>query len=105
MKLKQSFLTAIILSFVALASWEFYWRSQDYYPTLNDEKALWAMHRSHVDGSSKDQLVILGSSRAYFDIQLKTWKQATGTAPIQLSSTGSSPLPTFHDIVNNLSHL
>lgn len=29
------------------------------------------------------------------------WELITGKKPIQLSSTGSSPLPTFHDIVNN----
>jgi hypothetical protein len=59
------------------------------------------MHRAKVDNSTQEDIVVLGSSRAYFDIQLDEWKVATGVKPIQLASTGSSPLPTFHDIVNN----
>ena len=101
MNLKRTLIIALILSLVGLASWEMYWRSQGYYPTLNDEKALWAIHRAKVENTSPNDVIFLGSSRAFFDIQLKEWKVVTGNTPIQLSSTGSSPLPTFHDIVNN----
>ena len=59
------------------------------------------MHRANVETATGDDVVILGSSRAYFDIQLNEWEAATGKKPIQLASTGSSPLPTFNDIVNN----
>ena len=101
MQLKKSFTIAMILGIIGIASWEAYWRSQDYYPTLNDEKALWAMHRAKVENLTQEDIIVLGSSRAYFDIQLDEWEEATGVKPIQLSLTGSSPLPTFHDIVNN----
>ncbi|MCF7561791.1 hypothetical protein L3X39_14185 [Sabulilitoribacter multivorans] len=101
MQLKQSLIIAIILGIISVAAWELYWRSQGLHPTLNDEKALWAMARANVEKAGKDDVVILGSSRAYFDIQVKQWEKLTGKVPIQLSSTGSSPLPTFHDIVNN----
>ena len=101
MKLKQSFIVAIALVLLSVIAWEFYWRSQDYYPTLNDERGLWAITRSKVETATKDDVVILGASRAFFDIQLHKWESITGRMPIQLSSTGSSPLPTFHDIVNN----
>ena len=101
MNLKKSFLIALAISAIALTCWELYWRSQGYYPTLNDDKALWSMHRANVETATGDDVVILGSSRAYFDIQLNEWEAATGKKPIQLASTGSSPLPTFNDIVNN----
>ncbi len=101
MHLKKSFIAAIILSIIGIATWEMYWRSQNYYPTLNDEKALWAVHRAKVENATKEDLIVLGSSRAFFDIQLNEWKAVTGVQPIQLASTGSSPLPTFHDIVHN----
>jgi len=101
MNLKQSLLISLFLSIISLGSWELYWRSQGKYPTLNDEKALWANHRENVNDASKNDIVILGSSRAYFDFQLNEFEKVTGTKPIQLSSTGSSPLPTFHDIVEN----
>lgn len=101
MKPKKSLIIAIAITVVATVSWELYWRSKGYHPTLNDEKALWAMTRAKVENASKEDVVILGSSRAYFDIQVNQWKQSTGKEPLQLASTGSSPLPIFHDIVNN----
>jgi hypothetical protein len=101
MKLKTSFTIAVLLGIVSLIVWETYWRSQDYYPTLNDEKALWAMHRQDVEIATDADYIILGSSRAYFDFQIEAFEKSIGRKPIQLSSTGSSPLPTFHDIINN----
>ncbi len=101
MELKKSFLTAIVLSLLGLICWEFYWRSLGYYPTLNDEKALWAKERTRIETAGKEDVVILGSSRIYFDLQKPIWEQEHGIKPIQLASTGSSPLPSFHDIVHN----
>ncbi|MGV6845513.1 MAG: hypothetical protein ACWA42_05235 [Lutibacter sp.] len=101
MKLKKSLITALVLFIIGIASWEFYWRSKNHKPNLNDEKALWAMERAKVNARKDNQVIILGSSRIYFDIQLDIWKKITNTDPIQLASTGSSPLPTFHDLVEN----
>jgi hypothetical protein len=101
MKLKKSLIIAVIIGLISVTVWELYWRSQGYYPTLNDEKALWAVKRAKVETATKEDVVVLGSSRAYFDIQLNKWESITGKKPIQLASTGSSPLPTFNDIVNN----
>ena len=101
MNLKNSFLIAISLSFLGLASWEYYWRSQGFYPTLDDNKDLWAVQRAKVDKASKDDVVLLGSSRVLFDIQLDEWEKETGTRPVQLASAGTTPLPAFRDIVEN----
>ncbi|MGK0428004.1 MAG: hypothetical protein ACJAUR_002120, partial [Ulvibacter sp.] len=101
MQLKQSLLIAAVICLLSVFSWEIYWRSQGYYPTLNDEKSLWGVTRAKVEDATKEDVIVLGSSRAYFDIQVDEWEIITGKKPIQLSSTGSSPLPTFHDIVNN----
>ena len=101
MKLKQSLLIAIILSIVGIIAWEAYWRSKGYYPTLSDEKALWAKEREKLEIATENDVVIIGSSRAYFDFQKKVWQKEMGTKPIQLASTGSTPLPALHDIVDN----
>ena len=85
MELKKAFILTIVLGIIGLATWELYWRSQGFYPTLNDEKALWAWQRSKVEKATKDNVIILGSSRAYFDIQLKEWEEETGKPPIQLA--------------------
>ena len=101
MKLKQSFLVALALLFLALITWEIYWRSQGYYPTIDDNKALWAVQRSKVEFLTSEDVILTGSSRVHFDIQLDVFEDITGKRPLQLAVPGSSPLPIFHDIVNN----
>ncbi len=101
MQLKQSLIIASIICILSITAWEFYWRSQGYYPTLNDEKALWAKERAKVEKATRNDVIIIGASRIYFDIQKKVWEKGTGIKPIQLASTGSTPLPALHDIVEN----
>ena len=101
MNLKKSFLIAIILCIVGLSAWEIYWRSNGYYPDLDDNKDLWAVQRARVDKATKNDVVLLGASRVLFDVQLDEWEEVTGNRPIQLASEGNSPLPVFRDIVEN----
>jgi hypothetical protein len=99
MNLKQSLLIATILSFSGLAAWEYYWRSQGFYPNIDDNKDLWAVQRAKVEQLTTDDVILVGSSRVLFDIQLDEWERFTGRKPLQLASPGSSPLPIFHDLV------
>ncbi|PKQ44268.1 hypothetical protein [Confluentibacter flavum] len=99
MKLKQSLIVALILSIIGLTSWELFWRSQGYYPTLDDNKDLWAVQRAKLKTLTNQDVVLTGSSRVLFDIQLDAWEEETKKRPLQLASVGSSPLPIFHDIV------
>ena len=101
MNLKQSLLVAVILGIAALTSWELYWRSKGYEPGLEDTKELWAIQRSRMNYASPDAVVLLGDSRMLFDIQLDAWEEVTGVRPIQLASAGTTPLPAFHDLVEN----
>jgi hypothetical protein len=104
MNLKQSLFIAITLSVISLISWEIYWRSQGKIPDLDDDKNLWAVQRAKVDNAYENDAVLLGSSRVLFDFQLDEWQAETGVRPIQLASAGASPLPIFHDIVNNTNY-
>lgn len=99
MYLKQSLLIALALCVLSISAWEFYWRSQGFYPTLDDNEALWATQRARVEKSNEQDVLLIGSSRVLFDIQLDEWEKETGKRPIQLACVGSSPLPVFHDIV------
>jgi hypothetical protein len=101
MKLKQTLIIALVISIIGMVTWESYWRSQGYSPNLDDNKDLWAVQRAKVDKASKNDVILLGSSRVLFDIQLIEWEQETGIRPIQLATAGASPLPLFSDIVNN----
>ena len=101
MNLKRSLIIALIVSVTAITIWELYWRSKGYTPTIDDNKALWAVQRDRVRDLDSENVVLMGSSRVLFDIQLDKWENETGIRPIQLASVGSSPLPIFHDIVEN----
>src|SRR5690606_13009228 len=101
MYLKQSLIVAVILALLSITAWEFYWRSQGYFPDLDDDKYLWANTRAKVDKANDDGVVLIGSSRVLFNIQVDKWNQLTGIKPIQLANPGASPLPIFHDIVEN----
>jgi hypothetical protein len=101
MQLKQTLIIAFTLSILSLTAWEVFWRSQGVYPTLDDNEALWAIQRSRVETATDNDILLMGSSRVLFDMQLDEWQSETGIRPIQLASVGSSPLPIFHDVVNN----
>ncbi|TAI49640.1 hypothetical protein [Flagellimonas allohymeniacidonis] len=101
MKLTLSAGIALFLSVASLTVWEIYWRSQGRIPTIDDDKHLWAAEREKVDQLGPDDIVIVGSSRVMFDIQLDEFEELSGVRPIQLACAGSSPLPVFHDIVEN----
>jgi hypothetical protein len=101
MNLKTSFTIAVACSIIGLAAWELYWRSQDFVPSINDDKALWAVQRARVNKSNNDKVVLFGSSRVLFDIQLDEWEAVTGKRPIQLATAGASPIPQFKDLVDN----
>lgn len=101
MNLKKSLLLALVFGIAALGAWEFYWRAQGYEPGLEDNKALWAVQRSRANYATENDVILLGDSRMLFDIQLDAFEKETGVRPIQLASAGTTPLPAFHDIVEN----
>lgn len=101
MNLKQTLLITVILSLVSITVWELYWRSQGYFPDIDDDKYLWAKTRAKVEKATENDVVLVGSSRVLFNIQVHEWEALTGIKPIQLANAGSTPLPTFHDIVEN----
>ena len=99
MNLNGSLITAMVLSIASISFWEIYWRSQGKVPDIDDDKNLWAEQRAKLDGLTKDDVVLTGSSRVLFDIQIYEWEKITGRRPIQLATVGSTPLPVFRDIV------
>ena len=99
--MKKAAITALLLSLAVLGTWEYYARSKGYIASIDDDKALWAVRRAKLDGLSSKDIVVLGSSRAHFDLQLDQWEGETGVRPLMLACDGSTPTPVFQDIVNN----
>jgi len=84
-------LAAVVLGAAALtAGWELYWREIGFVPRdYVDTPSLWATQRRRATG---DRTVLIGSSRTYFDINLRVWAEETnGLPPIQLALVGTSP--------------
>ena len=101
MNLKQSLTIAIILCVLAVISWEFFWRSKGLEPNIDDNKNLWANQRAKLENYTDDTVVIIGSSRILYDIQIDLWKELTNTKPVMLAIQGASPIPALKDIVEN----
>ena len=81
---------AAVLVALATAGWEIYVRSLGYRPTLNDTPDLWAETREKV---RPDSVVIIGDSRAWFDLDLDGLQRGLGQRPIQLALAGSCAYP------------
>ena len=101
MDLRTSSIIALCASILFVSGWELYWRSQGRVPNIDDEKNLFAAERHKVNDLKDDDFIIVGSSRVLFNIQLDEFERLTGKKPLQLACAGSSPLPTFRDIVRN----
>jgi hypothetical protein len=88
---------AIILM-AAAAAWEIYVRSLGYGPTLNDTEDLWVQARRNVQPES---LVIVGDSRALFDLDFDELEKGLGKRPVQLAMAGSCAYPILAELAND----
>jgi hypothetical protein len=93
-------LTVIVVLIViaAASAWEFYCRSIGYGPTLNDNEDLWTLTRRRVEPESA---VIIGDSRAWFDLDLDELQRGFGKRPVQLAAPGSCAYPVLADLAND----
>jgi len=91
-------LLALLVFAGTLLGWELYWRGQGFETGYRNSEGLWAIQRRRVDQGEGDALVLLGSSRVLFDVQLPVWERLTGERPIQLALEGTSPLAALEDL-------
>jgi hypothetical protein len=87
-----------VLSTVAVAAWEIHARRAGYEPTLNDTADLWSEMRGSV---RPDSIVLLGTSRMLFDMDLDELERGLGQRPKQLALVGSSPFPILADLARD----
>ena len=91
-------LATLLLTAIGAAAWEMRARALGYRPTLNDTPDLWADWREKVQ---PDSVVIIGDSRAIFDLDLDALEQGLGQRPIQLALVGSCAYPILDDLAND----
>jgi hypothetical protein len=87
-----------IIVIAATLAWELYARALGYAPTLDDNDDLWAITRGKVEPES---IVIVGDSRAWFDVDLDEFQKGLGKRPIQLAAPGSTAWPVLEDLAND----
>jgi hypothetical protein len=92
---RRLLLAVALLATTATATWEYYARSAGYQPTLNDTADLWSESRARV---KPDSIVLLGTSRMLFDMDLDVLESGLGQRPVQLALVGSSPYPILADL-------
>lgn len=101
--LKWTFFVALFLAIVLLIPYEWYWGNVEHWPKGHDTESLdiWADQRSEVSSLTDKDIVILGSSRAHFDINIQLWDSLEGRKPLQLAYPGSSPFVPMEDLIEN----
>ena len=89
---------AALFALVLIGAWELKVRSEGYRPTLADSSDRWSLVRSKL-GQEPKQTVIVGASRAQFDLDLETLQRGFGGPfPLQLAMPGTNPLALLEDI-------
>jgi hypothetical protein len=97
----KGIVTAVaLLTITATTAWEARARLSGYGPSLNDTSDLWAEQRARV---RPDSVVIIGTSRALFDLDLDVLEQGLAARPVQLAIAGSSPYPVLADLADDRS--
>ncbi len=92
---------ALLAFIAAMAAWEWHWRALGALPATRNSESLWAQQRRRIDAGEGDALVIAGSSRVLFGLQLPAWAQATGRRPIQLALEGTSAMPVVEELADD----
>jgi hypothetical protein len=90
-------LLALLLALGGTAGWEANARRLGYVPAYNDTAGLWAIERRAVAAAERP-VVVVGSSRALFDLDLAVWEELTGRRLFQLANVGTSPRPFLADL-------
>jgi hypothetical protein len=89
---------AVVLFLILMVGWEFSWRVYGVTPGMRNTYGFWAIQRRRIDTKNSDATVLLGGSRAYYDIQLPVWERLTGHRPIQLAFESTSPMTYLEDL-------
>jgi hypothetical protein len=92
-------LATCLLTLVAAVAWEIRCRTWGYAPSLNNTPDLWAQRRNAVQ---PDSVVIIGDSRAWFDLDLDVIERGVGRRPVQLAIPGSCAYPVLADLADDV---
>lgn len=96
---RLAIITGVVLAALC-ATWELHCRAAGYLPGLDDTRDLWVEQRRSVQ---PEDTVIIGSSRALFDLDLDELERGLGHRPKQLALVGSCVYPVLKDLADDRS--
>jgi hypothetical protein len=92
-------IVALVLLVGVVGSWEAFWRSHDFVPTVSDDPALWARTRERANEQGEDAVVLVGSSRMQMDIQQQAFARTTGwSEALQLAVVRGPSFPVLENL-------
>jgi hypothetical protein len=95
-------IVTLVLTSILGAGWEILARKRGFTPGLDDTPDLWARARERLDDAPPDQIVLLGSSRMLFDLDIEEFhKAAGGPRPIQLATVGTNELYLLEQLASS----
>lgn len=98
----RTWLPVILLVVLCVAGWEFFWRAQNFAPSLSDDAMLWSRARQQATDLGRDAVVLVGSSRMQMDIHRETFAEATGWPPaVQLALVRGPSLPVLRHLADD----
>jgi hypothetical protein len=100
-KFKWAAIVTFAVTSLTFLAYEIYLRAQGYEIAYDDDGSHFANARRKVYLPKEEATVIIGTSRALYDIDLDLWQNLTKDIPIQLANYGSSPIPILKDLAND----
>lgn len=94
----KSGMLAIIITLIAIATYEISLRQNGYTISYDDSESLFANSRRKIYLPQNEATVFTGSSRMKYDIDTETWREITGETPVQLSFVGSRATLVLKDL-------
>lgn len=98
--IKKAAILALIIMLTVMAAWEYIWRSEGYFADIEDNESLFVNQWNRIKSLDSNGIILLGSSRIHFDINLDVWEDETGNRPLQLAGDGKSPAPFINRIIH-----
>lgn len=97
-----SWLLAFAIVSACIGSWEVFWRSHEFRPSVTDDAGLWALTRHRANMLGEDAVVLVGSSRMQMDLQRDAFARATGWKPaLQLAVIRGPSIPVLENLAND----
>jgi len=91
----------LLVTLIALACWEVFWRLQGFSPTVSDDWRYWAALRRQASSGGTTVAALVGASRIQLGLNPDVFEAETGLNPLMLAIDGSSPLPVLADLARD----